>query len=204
MSYNSELQSNNADLLAILDAVNALPEAGGGGETGGSETSELTLVGEALLDADADVIRIDLSKKCKHVIVCYKPFGSASVTNTASQGPYCYANFDLWGVAPYATAFGGYKMEGHRFDGNNAKWASQFIEYELLWPTALVSKGWFSTGYLLDDANPLQFPYPGAVKAATHAFGACNKIDTDGIENIVLQVWNVVWGAGTHIWVYGR
>ena len=28
MSYNSELQSNNVDLQAILDAVNALPEAG--------------------------------------------------------------------------------------------------------------------------------------------------------------------------------
>lgn len=31
MSYNSELQSNNIDLQAILDAVNALPEAGNGG-----------------------------------------------------------------------------------------------------------------------------------------------------------------------------
>lgn len=31
MSYNSELQSNNADLQAILDAVNELPEAGSGG-----------------------------------------------------------------------------------------------------------------------------------------------------------------------------
>lgn len=30
MSYNSELQSNNADLRAILDAVNNLPEAGSG------------------------------------------------------------------------------------------------------------------------------------------------------------------------------
>lgn len=31
MSYNSELQSNNVDLQAILDAVNTLPEAGSGG-----------------------------------------------------------------------------------------------------------------------------------------------------------------------------
>jgi hypothetical protein len=28
MSYNTELQSNNADLQAILDAVNALAEFG--------------------------------------------------------------------------------------------------------------------------------------------------------------------------------
>lgn len=28
MTYNSELQSNNADLQAILDTVNALPDAG--------------------------------------------------------------------------------------------------------------------------------------------------------------------------------
>ena len=29
MSYNTELQSNNVDLQAILDTVSALPEAGG-------------------------------------------------------------------------------------------------------------------------------------------------------------------------------
>lgn len=31
MSYNSTLQSNNADLQAILDSINELPEAGNGG-----------------------------------------------------------------------------------------------------------------------------------------------------------------------------
>lgn len=36
MSYNTELQSNNADLQAILAAVNALPEAGGSGGGGDS------------------------------------------------------------------------------------------------------------------------------------------------------------------------
>ena len=200
---STPIEQNTAGLEEILRTVNALPNAGGGG-TGESETSELTLVGEALLDADADIIRIDLSKKCQHIIVCYKPVGSAGVTNTTAQAAYCYVNWDLWGIAPHASAFGGYRMATHRFDGNNAKYSSQFVEYELLWPTALVSKGWYNTGYLLDDDNPLQFAHPGAVSAATHAFGACNKIDTDGIENIVLQVWNVVWGAGTHIWVYGR
>lgn len=38
MSYNTELQNNNADLRAILDAVNNLPEAGSG--SGGSGTIE--------------------------------------------------------------------------------------------------------------------------------------------------------------------
>ena len=33
MSYNAQLQENNADLQEILDAVNALPEAGGGLDT---------------------------------------------------------------------------------------------------------------------------------------------------------------------------
>lgn len=33
-TYNSELQSNNADLQAILDTVNALPDAGGGSNLG--------------------------------------------------------------------------------------------------------------------------------------------------------------------------
>ena len=31
MSYNEELQSNNEDLLEILNSVNELPEAGSGG-----------------------------------------------------------------------------------------------------------------------------------------------------------------------------
>lgn len=38
MNYNTELQSNNADLQEILDAVNALPEAGG-------DEYELILIG---------------------------------------------------------------------------------------------------------------------------------------------------------------
>lgn len=42
MSYNSDLQSNNADLQAILDAVNELPEAGGGGADGFSPIATVT------------------------------------------------------------------------------------------------------------------------------------------------------------------
>lgn len=41
MSYNTELQSNNADLRDILSAVNALPNAGGGGITP-SGTKQIT------------------------------------------------------------------------------------------------------------------------------------------------------------------
>lgn len=41
MSYNTELQSNNAELQEILDAVNDLPDAGGGG--GGVETCTIIL-----------------------------------------------------------------------------------------------------------------------------------------------------------------
>lgn len=42
MSYNEELQSNNADLQAILDAVNELPEAGSGGSDGFSPIATVT------------------------------------------------------------------------------------------------------------------------------------------------------------------
>lgn len=52
MSYNTELQSNNADLQAILDAVNALPEAGGGeSEDVTDETNEYTAKLETLESA---------------------------------------------------------------------------------------------------------------------------------------------------------
>ena len=43
MSYNEELQSNNADLQAILNAVNELPEAGSGG-TGADGFSPIATV----------------------------------------------------------------------------------------------------------------------------------------------------------------
>lgn len=36
MSYNTDLQTNNVNLQAILDTVNNLPEAGGGGVSGPS------------------------------------------------------------------------------------------------------------------------------------------------------------------------
>lgn len=42
MSYNSELQSNNTDLQAILETINNLPEAGGSGG-GGIETCSVTI-----------------------------------------------------------------------------------------------------------------------------------------------------------------
>jgi hypothetical protein len=40
MSYNTELQNNNLELRGILDAVNALPEAGSGGADAPIEYSE--------------------------------------------------------------------------------------------------------------------------------------------------------------------
>lgn len=45
MSYNTDLQSNNTDLQAILDTINALPEAG----SGGVDTSDATAAAEDIL-----------------------------------------------------------------------------------------------------------------------------------------------------------
>ena len=43
MSYNSDLQSNNEELLEILNAVNELPEAGSGsGENGATFTPSVS------------------------------------------------------------------------------------------------------------------------------------------------------------------
>lgn len=49
MSYKSELQSNNADLLEILNQINAMPEGGGGagggeGSGGGGDVSWLHII----------------------------------------------------------------------------------------------------------------------------------------------------------------
>lgn len=56
MSYNTELQANNADLQAILAKVNALPEAGG---SGGTELADALVSGYVEGDAtfQADTIR---------------------------------------------------------------------------------------------------------------------------------------------------
>ena len=44
MSYKNELESNNADLRAILETVNKLPEAGGGGGSSGVLPAGYTLL----------------------------------------------------------------------------------------------------------------------------------------------------------------
>ena len=59
MSYNTELQSNNADLQEILDAVNALPEAGGGvelPELTNPGTAEDLEDGKELIDAEGNIV----------------------------------------------------------------------------------------------------------------------------------------------------
>ena len=200
MSYNDELQSNNNELVEILRTVNALPDAGGG--SGESVETDFTLVGEALLEADADVIKISLSKPCKHIIIAYKPFGSDTVTSTTTSSPYCYLNPDVWKTTSNSY-FGSFRLEAHKFDGNKAKYSTQFIEYKVAVPTALISRGWCNTSYLIDDNYPLDFGFPSAVKAKTDTFERCKPFDSYYIESILLQVWNVAWGAGTHIWVYG-
>ena len=43
MSYKTELQNNNIDLQAILDSVNSLPEAGGGGGVQVSSVVKVTI-----------------------------------------------------------------------------------------------------------------------------------------------------------------
>lgn len=61
MSYNSELQSNNADLQTILNMVNALPDANG---SGGVELPELEnpataadmVLGKSLYDSDGNLV----------------------------------------------------------------------------------------------------------------------------------------------------
>lgn len=45
MSYNTDLQTNNVNLQAILDTVNNLPEAGGGGGSSGTALKTCTLDG---------------------------------------------------------------------------------------------------------------------------------------------------------------
>lgn len=60
MSYNTELQSNNTELQAILDAVNALPEAGTGG--GGSvEAVNINVMAAAPWGVTSTVYYVDPS-----------------------------------------------------------------------------------------------------------------------------------------------
>ena len=59
MSYNEQLQENNADLQEILDAVNALPEAGGGvelPELTNPGTAEDLEDGKELIDAEGNIV----------------------------------------------------------------------------------------------------------------------------------------------------
>lgn len=56
MSYNSDLQANNEELQAILNTVNALPNANPGGNVGYPDWSHLKwyVMGDSLTDRNAD------------------------------------------------------------------------------------------------------------------------------------------------------
>lgn len=92
MSYKDELQSNNDDLQAILDAVNALPDAGGGGDlpAGYSRVDYIQFSGEQTVDTGIicnQNTKIQLAftreKSTSHYL-----YGVASSDDTASVTAY--------------------------------------------------------------------------------------------------------------------
>ena len=106
MSYNTELQSNNTDLQAILDTVNALPEAGGSG--GGNNSGEWILITSLpttyALDPDAmsTTYYYEIPENCKAVV--FRSDGSG----TYAMSYRIYGSFDASGLGSvtWEDAFG--------------------------------------------------------------------------------------------------
>ena len=91
MSYNTELQANNADLQEILDTVNALPEAGDVElpELSNPGTAENLEQGYELIDADGNVItgNVPVARGGVNVeatSVTYVPMGDQSVVKLSA------------------------------------------------------------------------------------------------------------------------
>lgn len=82
MSYNANLQANNADLQAILDTVNALPNAG----SGGSSDLAKQIIERTITEIDDDSI-----DQIGHYIFAYcKSLKSVNLPNATYLGGYSF------------------------------------------------------------------------------------------------------------------
>ena len=86
MSYNAELQANNADLQAILDAVNNLPEGGAAAPT----------YGEIAVSTNATSITIPAIIGKSNVVVMY--LGEVAVNGNATA---CVTHVMIQGSARF-------------------------------------------------------------------------------------------------------
>lgn len=84
MSYNTELQQNNAELQSILATVNALPDAGGGG--GDAEAEVAALLSNTMTVLNNDIVTSLRTRACQGATALQH----VNLPNVTSVGTYAF------------------------------------------------------------------------------------------------------------------
>lgn len=79
MSYNTDLQNNNTSLEEILAKINALPEAGGSGESGSEDPANVYIYYSAVA-ASITVWYTDFETKTQTQVNLQAPFTELTLT----------------------------------------------------------------------------------------------------------------------------
>ena len=170
---------------------------------GGTAAEDFALVGSVTLTETASVVSIDLTKECGEIYVAYYPFG-ATENSSASQKPYLYVNPGIW--SPIAKN----NKLGIEMNGSSMNSDKQVYNYNLV--------------HCIVDANTVKLHRD----SQTRTLVAVGKWSVDGsvqsgvaevttkfedfysggdiqkISKISLAIWNVVFGVGTTLMVWGR
>lgn len=168
-NYNSNLQTNNADLQAILDAINALPEV-----SNGAELPELTnegtaadlLSGKQLIDGDGHIVEGTIATRTSNDLI----LNSTTAIVTVPSGYYAtpaIKNFDSVVqatpsiainasglITATATQTGGYVSAGTK----SATKQLAFQAAKTITPNTAsqiaVSSGYYTGGDVVVDGDP--------------------------------------------------
>ena len=170
---------------------------------GGTAAEDFALVGSVTLTETASVVSIDLTKECGEIYVAYYPFG-ATENSSASQKPYLFVNPGIW--SPIAKN----NKLGIEMNGSSMNSDKQVYNYNLV--------------HCIVDANTVKLHRD----SQTRTLVAVGKWSVDGsvqsgvaevttkfedfysggdiqkISKISLAIWNVVFGVGTTLMVWGR
>lgn len=227
------LEANGDTIAEIKTMVDGLPEAGGGTDislgitsaavgdivkvkavdgngvpteweaAGGTAAEDFSLVGSVTLTETASVISIDLTKECGEIYVAYYPFG-ATENSSALESPYLYVNPGIWspiaknnklGISMNRTSM---NSDGQVYNYNLVHCIVDANTVKLHRDSQtrfLVAVGKWSI-----DGNVQS----GVADVTTKFDDFYSGGDIQTISKVSLAIWNVVFGVGTTLMVWGR
>lgn len=169
----------------------------------GTATEDFALVGSVTLTATASVISIDLTQECGEIYAAYYPFG-ATENSSASASPYLYVNPGIWSTIAKNNNLG-ISMSGSSMNSDGQVYNYNLVHCIVDANTVKLhrdnqSRLLVAVGKWSVDGNVKS----GVADVTTKFDDFYSGGDIRKISKISLAIWNVVFGVGTTLMVWGR